>query len=109
MTVLARRRVVGFRIQAEFIGIKNSYRAAAVIFAVVAVHTELFNDSALTATVSVARGNHFFIFTRRVKLIVRFAIFSKPWTRRIAFRSARGFATFILRLRTHRERVALSR
>jgi hypothetical protein len=109
MSTLRVGRVVGFRVQAEFIGIKDSYRAAAVIFAIVAVDAELGRVAALSATMTVARGNHFLILTRFVKLIVRFASFSKPWTRRMAFRRALGFAMFILRFRTHRERVALSR
>jgi len=80
-----------------------------MIRAIVAVATKLDARSALAASMPVELLDHFLIFTRRVKLIVRLASFSKPATRRIAFRSARGFAMFILRLRTQRERVALSR
>ncbi|MEE8512908.1 MAG: hypothetical protein V3S36_09705 [Acidiferrobacterales bacterium] len=72
-----------------------------MILAIVAVVTEFGRRSALAATYIAALDGHFFIFTRRVKEMVRFANFSKPCTRRIAFRSARGFAIFILRFRTH--------
>ena len=102
-------RVVGFRVQAEFIGVEHHCGAPAVICAVVAVSAEFDPSPALSTTMFVFLVAHFFIFTRRVKLMVRFANFSKPCTRRIAFLSARGFAMFILRLRTHLERVALSR
>jgi len=109
MSISRARRVVGFRVQAEFIGIKKVMAAIAVIFAATAIATDKFFLSALHAIPFVDVQRHFFIFTRRVKLIVRLASFSNPCTRRIAFRSARGFAMFILRLRTHLERVALSR
>lgn len=52
------RCVVGFRIQTEFISIKDAYRTTAVIFAVMAIGTEISNDAALSATVSVAACNH---------------------------------------------------
>jgi len=76
-------------------------RAPAMLLAVVAVIAKYVLASALSATVAEIPGDHFFILTRRVKLIVRRASFSKPCTRRIERRSARGFATFIRRLRTH--------
>ena len=65
----------------------------------VAIPTNIAPRAALTAVAVI--GDHFFIFTRRVKLIVRLASFSNPWTRRMDRRSALGFATFIRRFRTH--------
>jgi len=49
-----------------------------VIGAVMAVATKFDRRTALAASNIVASLNHFFIFTRRVKLIVRFASFSNP-------------------------------
>jgi len=43
------RRVVGFRVQAEFVGVKSLRGTRTVILAIVAVVTEVLNDSALTA------------------------------------------------------------
>ncbi|MEE8609061.1 MAG: hypothetical protein V3S55_15765, partial [Nitrospiraceae bacterium] len=61
------------------------------------IPTYLLLFAALAAVSGIA--SHFFIFTRRVKEIVRRASFSKPCTRRIERLSARGFATFMRRLR----------
>jgi len=83
--------------------------AVAVIFATTAVGTDISIDSALPTKSFDDPHRYFFILTRRVNWIVRLASFSKPWTRRIALRRARGLATFILRFLTHRVRVALSR
>ena len=83
--------------------------AIAVILATRARYTDICVFTALLAISFEAWHRYFFIFTRRVNWMVRFASFSKPWTRRMAFLSARGFATFILRLRTQRDLVALSR
>jgi len=83
--------------------------AVAVIFATTAIRTDVGIDPALVTKSFDDSHQVFFIFTRRVNWMVRFASFSKPCTRRIAFLSARGLAMFILRLRTQRVRVALSR
>jgi len=75
----------------------------------VAIKTHVGLFAALSAGVNGHEDRRFFIFTRRVKLIVRRASFSKPWTRRMLLRNALGFAMFMRRFRTHLVPVNLSR
>jgi hypothetical protein len=68
--------------------------------AVVAKSARFAFFAALSAVVHDQELLRFFMRVRRVKVIVRRASFSNPCTRRMDRRSARGFATFIRRLRT---------
>ena len=92
--------VVGLRVEPELVGVEGAPGAKTVRLAIVAITTVLPFFAALSASVHDQVLLRFFKRVRRVKVIVRRASFSNPCTRRIDRRNARGFATFIRRLRT---------
>ncbi len=100
MTVCVLWRVVSFGIQAQLVGVEEpKLWTRAMILAAVTIPTKGHDRTALAAT-DVHELDFFLIFTRRVNEIVRRASFSNPETLRMPRRNARGFATFIRRLRT---------
>ncbi len=102
--------VIGLWIEPKLVRVEHvRHSAPAMVFAVMALKTKFADVAALSAAVAFPFRHFFFNFVRRVKTMVRLASFSKPWTRRIARRSARGLQVFILRLRTHLVPVFLSR
>lgn len=104
MAALRRGCVIGFWIQTELVSIKYCGSAVATLYAVMAVTTEVKLPIAANFAIAFVHQEDRFLAerTRLLKLIERRANFSNPCARRIALRSARGFATFMRRLRTRR-------
>jgi hypothetical protein len=100
MSGLRFRGVVSFGIETEFVGVEKRMAAKTVLRAFVAVIAAPLFFAALSAVFHDQLLLRFFMRVRRVNVIVRRASFSNPCTRRMDRRNARGFATFIRRLRT---------